>query len=322
MPHSETPGKGEVRGRILNIQRMSTEDGPGIRTTVFFKGCPLSCAWCHNPESIDHAPRVVWHDWLCMGCGTCVETCPHDALEALPGGIVRRDCRCCGGCVEACPTGAMQSLGDHRGVEQVLAELLKDRAYYENSRGGVTLSGGEPSMQPRFASALMSRCRSEGIHVALDTCGHCKQEVLLDLSAGADLVLFDIKLMESHLHRQFTGRSNRLILDNLLAVAEHVRSHPACRLWIRTPLIPGATATDPNLLAIGRFIQAHLSDVVGRWELCAFNRLCTRQYQRLGLEWSYADVPLLTGEELEHFHRSARSVLSDPNLVVPVGATG
>jgi len=161
-----------ITGRILHLQRLSTEDGPGIRTTVFFKGCPLRCAWCHNPESISTQPQMQWIAVRCIGCQTCVRTCPNGCLTLTPDGIVmdRERCDDCGKCVQACPSDARETLGKTVTVDEVLAELLKDRAYYEKSGGGVTLSGGEPSLQPDFAEALLRGLKAQGISTALDTC--------------------------------------------------------------------------------------------------------------------------------------------------------
>lgn len=296
-------------GTILHLQRLSTEDGPGIRTTVFFKGCPLQCAWCHNPESISSHPQVQWLAVHCLHCNACLEACPQNCLSHQADGlhIDRLKCDSCGLCVEACPSGALEMLGRKVSVEEVLAELLKDRAFYERSGGGVTLSGGEPTYQPHFAGELLAALHSQGIHTALDTCGLCSAQTLERLLAQTDLVLYDLKLLDNELHRRFTGVGNQPILENLrrLPALMTEQDHPVT-LWVRTPLIPGASAAPANLRAIGAWLQENLGDAVSRWELCAFNNLCRDQYTRLGLDWQYAATLLLTRQDLSHCGEMAR----------------
>jgi pyruvate formate lyase activating enzyme len=170
----------EATGRILHLQRLSTEDGPGIRTTVFFKGCPLRCTWCHNPESFLPQPQTQWFAVRCLGCQTCIEICPNQCLTMTDSGLIidRERCQGCGACAEACPTGALEILGRIVSVDELLYELLKDRTYYEKSGGGVTLSGGEPTLQAEFAEALLRALKNEEIHTALDTCGLTSQLTL------------------------------------------------------------------------------------------------------------------------------------------------
>ena len=320
----------EPNGRILHLQRLSTEDGPGIRTTVFFKGCPLHCAWCHNPESLSARLQTQWFSVRCIGCQTCVKTCPNGCLTMTTAGLVidRARCEACGKCAEAClsaeacPSGALEALGRTVSVVELLAELCKDRAYYEKSGGGVTLSGGEPTFQPDFAEALLRGLKDQGISTALDTCGLCSPHTLDRLLPYTDLILFDLKLFAPELYWEFTGVSNTQILENLQHIREFIKNkaHPI-QLWIRTPLIPGATATRENLAAIGGYLADQLDGVVARWELCAFNNLCRDQYTRLGLEWSYAKTPLMTRLELAHCEQTAKSSGFHPELVLATGAT-
>jgi pyruvate formate lyase activating enzyme len=299
-----------ITGRILHLQRLSTEDGPGLRTTVFFKGCPLRCVWCHNPESLISNPQTQWFSMRCLACQTCVETCPNGCLSMVEENLVidRGCCEACGKCAQACPSGALELLGRTVTVEEVIAELLKDRAYYEKSGGGVTLSGGEPAFQPEFAAALLQALKQHGISTALDTCGLCSVQVLDCLLPHTDLVLFDLKLLDSAVHAEYTGATNARILENLQRVRDYVLSRePAPALWIRTPLIPGATAVEGNLLAIGRHLADHLDGAVSRWELCAFNNLCRDQYTRLDMQWQYSCTPLMTHAELAQCEQAARA---------------
>jgi pyruvate formate lyase activating enzyme len=311
-------------GRILHLQRLSTEDGPGIRTTVFFKGCPLHCTWCHNPESISSSLQTQWFSTRCIGCRTCVSTCPNGCLSMTDDGLVidRKRCEACGKCIAACPSGAREMVGRTVSAEEVLAELLKDRAYYEASGGGVTLSGGEPTFQPDFAEALLRGLKEQGISTALDTCGLCTTHTLDRLLPYTDLVLFDLKLMDSIAHRDFTGVPNEQILDNLNYIRDYIHKleHPIS-LWIRTPLIPNASLSDNNLSAIGHYLAECLDGAVSRWELCAFNNLCRDQYTRLGLAWAYASTPLMTQDELSHSERIARTSGFHPEFILATGAT-
>jgi pyruvate formate lyase activating enzyme len=310
-----------MRATILNIQRMSTEDGPGIRTTVFFKGCPLSCAWCHNPESIDRTPRVVWQEQKCIGCHTCDTICENGGLRPSPNGpqLDPAACRLCGACTDACPGGALQRLGVEWEAEDLAAEVARDRAYFEESQGGVTASGGEPALWPDFLKEFFRRCREQNLPTALDTCGACSKKTLLELAAGCNLVLFDLKDADSDRHRRFTGQPNDRILENARALAAALG--PEQRLWIRTPLIPGATATDENLLALGRFIASDLGGRVERWELLAFNNLCREQYRRLGRNWEFKDTSLLTRAELDRLQDTARASGFDPDRIAATGPT-
>jgi pyruvate formate lyase activating enzyme len=313
-----------IIGRILHLQRLSTEDGPGIRTTVFFKGCPLHCDWCHNPESISGRAETQWFSTRCLGCETCVNACPNSCLAMTADGlrIDRENCGACGTCAEACPSGALEFLGRTVTVAELLGELTKDRVYYEKSGGGVTLSGGEPTFQSDFAEALLKGLKEQGIATALDTCGLTATSVLDRLLPYTDLVLFDLKLKDSTLHQEFTGQPNERILQNLLYIREWIRqSDQIVRLWIRTPLIPGATTDPENLAGIGRYLVKALDGTVSRWELCAFNNLCRDQYARLGLEWKYARTPLMTPEDLEDCAAAARTSGFPAERIFATGAT-
>ncbi|MCU0845679.1 MAG: glycyl-radical enzyme activating protein [Spirochaetes bacterium] len=308
---------------VLNIQRMSTEDGPGIRTTVFFKGCGLSCSWCHNPESISLKPQVQWIENRCIGCRSCVAACPEGALVFGAAGVVidRERCAGCGACADACPSTAMELLGRKWALEDLVREVEKDRAYFEQSGGGVTASGGDPTVQAPFVAEFLRECTLRGLHTALDTCGYSSRQALETILPHADMVLFDLKILDSAEHRRRTGAPNERILENILFVCDYMKaSGRPSSLWIRTPLIPGATATPENIAAIGAFIAQNLESAIERWELCSFNNLCRDKYRRLGIDWEFRDTALLSRDDLDGLAAVARRALSNPSIVQWTGA--
>jgi pyruvate formate lyase activating enzyme len=309
---------------ILEIQRMSTEDGPGLRTTVFFKGCSLKCAWCHNPESIRKKIQLQWIGNRCIGCHICLETCPNHLLSFDEQGLVmdREHCQACGKCVEACPSTALEALGKIWRLSDLIREVKKDKAYFDQSGGGVTISGGEPTLQPKFAAALLKGLKEQGVQTALDTCGLCSKDALELILPYTTMVLFDLKEIDPIRHQRFTGGSLETILDNLLFIREMMRSHVHPKtLWIRTPIIPGITDRSETITGIGRFLAKHLKGTLERWELCAFNNLCREKYQRLGLKWEFADQPLLTETNMNRLLTVARTTGIPPDRVLWSGST-
>ena len=313
----------QPQGLILRMQRMSTEDGPGIRSTVFFKGCPLRCVWCHNPESISASPQVHWTASRCIGCLSCVEACPEQALQGTDKGLAidRRACTGCLRCIEACPSTAMEVYGRAYGVRELVDELVKDRAYFEKSGGGVTLSGGEPTLQAGFAHAVLEGLKDRGIHTALDTCGQCPWLTLEKLLPHTDVLLYDLKLMDPALHRRYTGQDGSRILGNLARLAELCRKTgiPG-NIWVRTPVIPGHTDGVENIRAIGAFLRDTLGGAIARWELCAFNNLCIHKYEGLGIDWTCRRYPLVESEELVRLGEIASEAIGEPGIVRTTGA--
>ena len=293
-------------GLAFNIQRFSTEDGPGIRTTAFLKGCPLCCAWCHNPEGLSPKPELIWYDVRCIGARDCLQACPEDALTLTPQGmrINRERCTACGACEKACPAAALEVIGRNWTPEEMVAELLKDQVFYETSGGGVTFSGGEPMMQVDFLCQVLPRCREAGVHVALDTCGAVAWESYERVLPWVNLALYDLKIMDANRHRAATGIPNDTILENARRLA--ARGVP---MWIRTPVIPGYTDDHDNILAIARFISEALP-TVQRWDLLAYTNLGQPKYHRLDREYLLEKVPLLTRQEMESTWKAAAEVVS------------
>ncbi len=275
-----------VTGVTFNVQRFSTEDGPGIRTTVFMKGCPLRCRWCHNPEGLSPKPELVWYDVRCIGARHCLGACPVEALELMPEGlrIDRERCSPCDLCAEACPSGALEVIGRRWSPEELLSYVARDAAFYETSGGGVTVSGGEPAMQPDFVEAFLRLCREAGIATALDTCGYADRRVYERLLPHLDLVLFDLKIMDPERHQQATGVAPDRIHANAVAIAE--RGVP---MWVRTPIVPGYTDDEANIEALAAFIRERLP-TVQRWDLLAYTKLGRPKYGRLDLPYELEET--------------------------------
>jgi pyruvate formate lyase activating enzyme len=310
-------------GLILHLQRLSTEDGPGLRTTVFFKGCPLHCQWCHNPESISTKAEIQWLSVRCIGCNSCIEACVQNGLTRTSDGIERERALCtvCGECVEACPSGAMEILGTTTTVEEMVNELSKDRVFFEKSNGGVTFSGGEPTLQPAFAMELARRLKSRGIPLALDTCALCSRQTLEEMFPLFDTFLVDLKLIDPEEHQRWTGAPLDRVLQNLSWLADEIRTRaPEKVLWIRTPLIPGATVTQKNLTGISAWLGANVGETAERWELCAFNNLCRDKYSRLDQDWVFGETELMTQADLDQAGAWARSGGFNPARVFVTGA--
>lgn len=293
---------------VFDIHRNSTHDGPGIRTTVFLSGCPLRCRWCHNPESQQNTPGVWWVDRNCIGCLSCVEACPNQALSHTAEGIAVDRSRCggCQACVRACAARAMQPIGVWRSLADLLDEVEKDRIWYDASSGGVTLSGGEPCAQPQFAVEFLAACHTRGLHTALDTSGEAPVPDFTRVLDDVDLLLFDLKHCDDAAHQELTGAGLTTIHANLRAAAR-LASKGQLKLWIRTPLIPGAAANAPVLELIGEFLRRELDGVVDRWELCTFNPICGTKYRRLGMHWHYADLGLQSESEIATLLSIARA---------------
>jgi len=312
---SASPAESPPTGAVFNVQRFSTEDGPGIRTTVFMKGCPLRCRWCQNPEGLSPHPQLVWYDVRCIGARRCIAACPANALELTPAGLqIDRDrCSPCHLCSEACPSGALEVIGRRWTASDLVAHVAKDRAFYETSGGGVTVSGGEPAMQPGFLEAFLAGCGDAGIRVALDTCGYADWGVYDRLLPLVDLVLFDLKVADRERHRQATGVYPDRIFANAASIAR--RGLP---MWIRTPIVPEYTDAEENVTAIAAFIRERLP-TVERWDLLAYTNLGRPKYHRLDLPYALEATGLLARHQMERL--ASLAATSNVPVVAWSGAT-
>ena len=285
-----------MQGVIFDIQHYAIYDGPGIRTTVFFKGCPLACAWCHNPESMRSKPEVGYRADLCKQCGACIEACPAGALtmEAEAVGRDRVACRVCGACVEVCPTQAVEMIGYETDVESIVEQVTKDIPFYDNSGGGVTISGGEPTMQPAFLMALLRALGEKGIHRAVETCGLFRADLVDDLDGLVDLVLFDLKHVDDTIHRQQTGTSNVQILDNFSHLLDRLGHE---RVLVRVPVIPGVNDDAASIDRLTAFLVE--KGYRGPIHLMPYNSLAKTKWEKIGRGGSYKAFGSLAEDALE-----------------------
>lgn len=266
-----------MEGSIFDIQRFSLHDGPGIRTTVFMKGCPLRCSWCHNPESISPKPLLSFIPGKCIGCGTCFENCPAVAHENSDGQHVidRSKCSVCGKCTEECYSKALETVGRTESVDEVMKEVLADKLFYENSEGGMTLSGGEPTQQFDFTLELLKRAKEEGLHTAVETCSFCKYEKLEHLAEYTDLFLCDFKETNPEKHKEFTGVDNNLIIENI------IKLHDAGnKVLLRCPIIPTLNDRDEHFKGIADLY--HKMPECEGVEIMPYHRLGEGKLHRLG----------------------------------------
>jgi len=267
-----------TKGIVFNIQHYAIHDGPGIRTTVFVNGCPLRCIWCQNPESQSLKPQIFFHREKCTGCGKCIEVCPKKANEIVDSrSVIHRDlCIGCGSCSEICPNEARHLMGKEMTAAEVFREVEKDAIFYQGSGGGVTVSGGDPIAQPEFVTNLLRLCKEASLHTALDTCGCTTWETLKEILDYVDLVLFDFKHLSTDKHKDLTGVSNELILEN----AKKIYHELSIPMLARIPIIPGYNDTIENIEATGHFIAHELGNSI-KVHILPYHRLGETKYERL-----------------------------------------
>lgn len=293
-----------MKARIFEIKRFAVHDGSGIRTTVFFKGCPLSCVWCHNPEGISFGAQLAFYENKCIGCGECVKACPF-AAHRISGGThtYHADfCRHCGTCAAVCPAGALTLYGEEVTAEELLPRLTEDRDFYDNSGGGVTLSGGECLCQPDFCAELLRRLKSEGIHTAVDTCGAVPRHAIDAVLPYTDIFLYDIKAIDENVHKRCTGLSNRLILDNLQYLVSRDKD-----IEVRIPYVPGFN--DGEVPEIADFLSGlpHITGV----RLLPYHNYAGSKYKSLSMKNTLPQI-LPAKEELD----AAKKCLQKKGLMI------
>lgn len=299
-------------GLVSNIQRYSIQDGPGIRTTVFLKGCPLRCKWCSNPECLNPYAEIMIEGEACAKCETCVDICPLQCVvfdeEKEKPRIDRATCNLCMECVEACKKGALKVVGEYMRVEEVREEILKDELFYRNSSGGVTLSGGEPLYQKDFTLQLLKECKKAYLHTALDTSGYADWDVWKEVLKYTDLVLFDIKHMDSERHKEGTGVENEMIIENAARVAKVVR------MWIRIPVIPGYNDDEENIRRVAEFASRIGAEKVS---LLGYHELGRVKYECLDKLYFLRNVHSIVERDLDKLKRLIESY--DNGLKVTIG---
>lgn len=280
---------------LFDIKRYAINDGPGIRITFFMKGCPLSCVWCHNPEGISVHKQKLYTKKKCIGCRTCVEICPEQALSLTSDGIVSDDSRCvlCGKCVAECPTLALEMSGTSYGYEYLMSEIEKETEVMDTSGGGVTFCGGEPLLQPDFLLEMLRRCGEKDIHRAVDTSLYARPELVKEVAARCELFLVDLKMMDSVRHKNYCGVPNELILSNLRMIADM-----GCRFWIRIPLIVGVNADEENLIRSADFL-ASLPWPEKKVDLLPYHDIARNKHEKMGTFYNPQGIDLSVPSEEE-----------------------
>jgi len=290
-----------IEAMIFDIQKFSVHDGPGIRTLIFMKGCRLTCCWCSNPESHSRLPELVSYGERCIRSNRCLEVCPTHAISVKDNRLVldKSLCNLCGKCAEACYAGAWKMFGRVVDVDYIMKEIEKDALCYRNSGGGVTFGGGEPLLYPDFISAVVSRCQSEGINVAIETCGYVPWKNLERVLDKVDLVMFDIKHMDPEIHKQLCGQPNELILRNL----KRLSKRDDIEVVVRVPIIPGLNDAEDNINNTARFV-ASLNDTIKRVEILPYHKFGENKYERLGRKYALKGLKIPSDEHMQDIKRT------------------
>ena len=281
-----------MKGIIFDIQRYSSHDGPGIRSTVFFKGCGLRCLWCHNPESLMQKKDVLYTPASCIGCGLCAQVCPVQAHSFEEGHCLdRTNCISCGACAEICPSKALENMGKDYTLDEVWAVLKRDIPFYESSGGGITLSGGEVLLQADFAVELLKKCKEEGLHTTVDTAGFVQWEAFEKVLPWTDLFLYDVKAITPEMHKKATGQDNALILENYTKLAKTGKP-----IWVRVPVVPGFTDSEEELRKIACFLKGQEPEHV---DMLRFHRMAEAKYRAMGMEYEMGTTVPPSMDEME-----------------------
>jgi pyruvate formate lyase activating enzyme len=299
----------DITGIIFDIKRYAINDGPGIRTTVFFKGCPLRCLWCHNPESISGSPQLMHRVSRCISCGQCIQACPESAVTRHAGiSILWQRCTNCGACVHVCPAGAMEMVGKTMTVDAVMQEVGKDIIFYDQSGGGVTFCGGEPLAQPEFLRELLTRCQQMNIHTALDTSCYAERKIIDSVIDKVNLFLCDIKHPDSAKHREFVGVENTIILENIRYLAQ--KGKP---IIIRVPVVPGFNDQPETIEAIGKLVGQMKG--IHRIDLLPYNSGGWNKAQRMGADYALKGIREPDSQTM----RNLAKILEDMGFEVHIG---
>jgi pyruvate formate lyase activating enzyme len=301
----------ELKGLVFNIQRFSIQDGPGIRTTVFMKGCPLTCPWCSNPEGISSVPEIMTSDRKCIGCKKCVEVCPLKAISYVDGvrHINWNLCTNCLECAKVCPSHSIGVIGKYMTVDEAFKVASRDAPFYRNTGGGVTVSGGEPLLQWQFVLELLKKCKKTGLHTTLDTSGYCRWEDMRKVLKYVDLILFDVKHADSESLKETCGASNQLMLDNLKKASR------MSKIWLRVPLIPNFNDSESNIRAVAELAIGTKAEKVS---LLPYHEYGKHKYQRLGKKYGFNGTGILKPDH--QIVVTSQQILESYGLEVSIGS--